>query len=255
MIIYEGMLKVLRGSRRFLFLTFPFIFLTACGSADVSVESESQTKSQTKLQTKSQTRNSGVSMNLSQKISLEEMESEIFNTFGSYQNCAYQDSRFADDAQRLVGMFNNVLSEMELSDSSISGAELRSFPPREDDKLAVYLCGDLLSDAYTLYRSVFLSNPFIEELWEAAQEDDKENLFESALGFVLYHELGHTILNHSAIKLENSDNSEFTEDEKSSAKNFDLLQELEADQFAYNVILLVGLNVEGSNLARQAGPL
>jgi len=234
------MLKVLRGLRGLL-LTFPFIFLTACGSADVSVEAESQ--------------NTGIHINLSQKTSLEEMESEIFNTFGSYENCAYQDSRFADDAQRLIDMFNNVLHHMELSDSSISGAELRSFPPREDDRLAVYLCGELQSNAYTLYRSVFLSNPFIEELWDTAQESERENLFESALGFVMYHELGHTLLNHSVMKLKSADNDDFTEHEKSSANSFDLLQELEADQFAYNVVSLVGLNAEGSNLARQAGPL
>lgn len=235
------MLKILRGLGKFLFFAFPFIFLTACGSADVNVEAESQ--------------NSGIQINLSQKTSLEEMESEIFDTFGSYDNCAYQNSHFADDAQKLIEMFNNVLRNMEPADPSISGAELRSFPPREDDKLAVYICGNLLSDAYTLYRSVFLSNPFIEKLWNTAQESEKGELFESALGFVLYHELGHTILNHSVIKLESADNSDFNENEKSSAKNFDLLQELEADQFAYNMILLAGLNVEGSNLARQAGSL
>jgi len=240
MIKCNDMLKGGYVLRRFL-LAFPLIFLAACGSADVDMESQSQ--------------NSGIRINLSQKTSLEEMESEIFNTFGSYENCAYQDSRFADEAQRLIGMFNNVLRDIEPSDPSISGAELRSFPPREDDKLAVYLCGDLLSNAYTLYRSVFLSNPFIEELWYTAQESEREDLFESALGFVMYHELGHTILNHSVIKLESEDNYDFAEDEESSAKNFDLLQELEADQFAYDVISLVGLNVEGSNLARQAGPL
>lgn len=237
MIKYDNMSKVLRGLRSFL-LAFPFIFLTACGSADVNVESQSK--------------NPGVHINLSQKTSLEEMESEIFNTFGSYENCAYQNSRFAGDAQRLIDMFNNILHHMDLSDSSISGAELRSFPPREDDKLAVYLCGELQSNAYTLYRSVFLSNPFIEKLWDTAQESEREDLFESALGFVLYHELGHTLLNHSVIKLESADNDYFTEHEKLSAKNFDLLQELEADQFAYDVVSLVGLNVEGSNLARQA---
>ncbi len=227
--------------KKFLLLTLPFMFFAACGSADVNVEAQSK--------------NSGIRINLLQKSSLEGMESEIFDTFGSYENCAYQDSRFADDAQRLIDMFNNVLRDMEPSDPSISGAELRSFPPREDDKLAVYLCGDLLSDAYTLYRSVFLSNPFIEKLWNTAQESGREELFESALGFVLYHELGHTILNHSAIKLGSSDSSKFTDDEKPDAKNFDLLQELEADQFAYDVVSLVGLNVEGSSLARQAGSL
>lgn len=215
---------------------FSALFMASCGGiTEINVETESK--------------NLGINFDLSRKNSLEEMESGVFDTFDSYENCLYENSRFADSVQGLIESFNGIIDDFESSGSSISGVELMNNPPREDDKLAVYLCGDLQSNAYAIYRSVFLSESFVEEVWKISRERDREDLFESALGFVLYHEIGHTILNHSEEKLINGDSAY----EGSYEINFDLPQELEADQFAYEAMSLTGLNAEGSSLAEQAG--
>ena len=53
--------------------------------------------------------------------------------------------------------------------------------------------------------------------------------------------MGHAALNHSAGKL------------RVGAQQFDLPQELQADQFAYDAMAAAGIGLNGSEMAKAAG--
>ena len=193
------------------------------------------------------TDNAEVNLSLGQKSTLLEMESDIFDDFSSYDNCASGSSQHLWTIQSLLDSLNNVMYEMRGMDFSVQSAMLLEYPPRDENSVAVYLCDDLRYSAYTLHLSVFISSRFLDELLAESSLQGTESAFESAAGFVLYHELGHAMLGHSSLKLQSSDG------EPSFAGNFDFPQEIEADQFAYDALMRSGIGVDGIELAMQSG--
>jgi len=95
--------------------------------------------------------------------------------------------------------------------------------------------------------SVFISSRFLDDLLAESVRQGAESVFESAAGFVLYHELGHAMLGHSSFKLQNTD------DERTFSNYFDFPQEIEADRFAYDALMRSGTGVGGIELALQTG--
>ena len=217
-----------------LLLAFSIVFLSACGS-------------QARVTLSSKTDNAEVNISLGQKSTLLEMESDIFDDFSSYDNCASGNSQHLWTVQSLLDSLNNVMYEMRGLESSVQSALLLEYPPRDENSVAVYLCDDLGYSAYTLHLSVFISSRFLDELLAESLAQEAESSFESAAGFVLYHELGHAMLGHSSLKLRNSDG------EPVYAGNFDFPQEIEADQFAYEALMRSGIGIDGIELALQSG--
>lgn len=200
----------------------------------------------TSVTLQSETDNSKIFIRLGEKRQLEKMESDLFGSFSSQENCLSYNSPFEGMANELILSLNGVLSELEKADDSLNGAVLLNGPPRETGTIAVYLCDGMKPKAYTLHRSVFISNEFLANLHLASIETQRVENFLPAAGFVLYHEIGHAALNHSAIKLRGEN------DEGGSSENsFDLPQELEADQFAFDIMVKTGLNLEGRYLAQS----
>lgn len=211
------------------------LFMAACGA-------------QGQVTISSQTDNSRVNLTIGQKSSMVEMEADTFDEFISYDNCVYDNSAHLQTVQRLIDSLNRTLTELPGTDPAIDRAVLANYPPREEGIVAVYLCEELESPAYTLHLSVFVSSRYLDELLLASQILGMEESFESAAGFVLYHELGHALLGHSAFKLQSGDGGELL-----YANNFDFPQEIEADQFAYESLWRGGIGVDGVELALQTG--
>ena len=215
-------------------LAFSILFLAACGSqANVALSPK--------------TENAGADLTPGQKSSLLEMESEIFGDFSSYDNCAFENSPHLWTVQSLIDSLNAVLHEMRGMESGAHPAILLEYPPRDENSAAVYLCDDMRYSAYSLHMSVFISSRFLDELLAESVRLGAENLFESAAGFVVYHELGHAMLGHSSLKLQNTD------DEQNFSNYFDFPQEIEADRFAYDALMRSGIGVGGIELALQTG--
>lgn len=233
MVKYGDMLAI--GIRaKTLTIAFSILFLSACGG-------------QAQLTLSSRTDNAEVNLTLGQETSLLEMESKVFDDFSSYDNCASGNSPHLWTVQSLLDSLNAVMYELRGIESSVQSALLLEYPPRDENSVAVYLCDDMRYSAYTLNLSVFISSRFLDELLAEAGRQGDESLFEAAAGFVLYHELGHAMLGHSALKLQNSD------EEPTFAGNFDFPQEIEADRFAYDALLRSGIGVDGIELALQTG--
>lgn len=222
-----------------LLITFSMLFMAACGG-------------QAQVNITSKTDNAQLNLTLGHTSSLKEMESDIFDSFGSFDNCVYADSPHAWRVRSLLDSLNGVLYEMPGTDPYIQSVLPADYPPREEYTVAVYLCDDLQSTAYALHLSLFLSNRFLDELLLTARQSEREDDFLSAAGFILYHELGHALLGHSKIKIQSGDEYETT-GESYYANNFDFPQEIEADEFAYNALLRTGVGVDGVDLAIQAG--
>mgnify|MGYP000193373039 CR=1 FL=1 len=217
-----------------LILAFSMVFLAACGSqANVALSSK--------------TENTKINLTLGQKSSLLEMESEIFNDLSSYDNCAFENSPHLWTIQSLIDSLNGVLHELHGIEPGVHSAELLEYPPRDENSVAVYLCDDLRYTAYSLHMSVFISSRFLDDLQAESARQGAGNAFESAAGFVLYHELGHAMLGHSSLKLQNTD------DERTFSNYFDFPQEIEADRFAYDALMRSGIGVDGIELAMQTG--
>jgi len=184
------------------------------------------------------TGNSSVDITVSQKIELSEMELAVFDGFDSWDNCRSENSAHASTLLYLIDMFNANLHAIPEKDPEIDGAVLMNSPPREENMVAVYLCAGLDSNAFTIHRSVFLSSVFLDELLKMSYTPENAGAYESAVGFVLYHEMGHALLNHSAGKMGDD--------------GFDLPQEIAADGFAYNLLQLTGVGADGAELARRS---
>jgi len=215
-------------------IAFSILFLAACGS-------------QAKVALSSKTKNAEVNLSLGQKSSLMEMESEIFNDFSSYDNCALENSPHLWTVQSLMDSLNSVLHELRGMESGVHPAVLLEYPPRDENNVAVYLCDDLRYTAYSLHMSVFISSRFLDDLLAESVRQEAESIFDSAAGFVLYHELGHAMLGHSSLKLQNTD------EEQTFSNYFDFPQEIEADRFAYDALMRSGIGVSGIELALQTG--
>ncbi len=169
---------------------------------------------------------------------LKAMESRVFDTVPE-ENCAPENSSYAWQIGTLIGAMN--------TSSKYQAAVLMEGPPRVDGTIAVYLCDGLGSKAYTLHKSVFISNSFLGKMEDEAFGQNRGDLLMPAIGFVLFHEIGHAALGHSAEKMYDAGSG-------GGLHGFDILQETEADQFAFELMADLGLGVlgyEGADLARS----
>jgi len=186
-------------------------------------------------------KNANVTVSLAEKRTLEKIEAGVAATLPPGQNCVSSRSPYYYDVEWVIAKVNPVLEKRTDILPPVRGAYLLDNPPRVEDRIGVYLCSGMEANAFTLYRSVYLSNDFIGRLKDAAPARGGTDAYTSALAFVLYHEMGHAALNHSAVKI------------RAGAPQFDLPQELQADQFAYDAMAAAGIGLKGTELARDAG--
>lgn len=230
--------KVFTAKKAALFLIA--LFISACGSnADVYVSAESNTGSKR--------------LTLHVRNSLTDMETEIFQTFSFSNNCDYDASPYSEDVQRIIEDINLNLPNLPDFEPPVNAVFLQSGPPRWSGTVAVHLCEELEAGAFTLFRSVFLSNAFLENLYSGALAWGDDELFEPALAYILFHEVGHAVMNHSADKIppvEEEENAPLGEHH-----HFDLPQEIEADSFAYDLMVLTDRNLLGMVMAHSLDSL
>ncbi|MBI5179703.1 MAG: hypothetical protein HZA04_10655 [Nitrospinae bacterium] len=184
-------------------------------------------------------KNVSVNVSWAEKKSLEKLELQTHKNLPEEQQCVSSRSPFADDVAEIIRAVNPYMETRTDITPPVRAVELRDHPPRAEDRIAVYLCTGMKPRAYTLYRSIYLSGDFIGGLKNSSAAWGGESAYRSALAFVLFHEMGHAALNHSALKLR-------------SADQFDLPQEMEADQFAYDAMAASRISVTGIGLARAA---
>ena len=189
----------------------------------------------------SNNKNVNVQLSFAAKKSLENMETAAWNGIPGAQSCGTAKSAFAPDVNGLIEKLNPFLAARAATTGSPSAAALLNNPPRGEDQVGVYLCAGLSEPAYTIHRTVFFNAGFIDALNAAAPGWGGEPAFRSALAFVLYHEIGHAALGHSAAALENGG-------------GFGPPEEIAADQFAYDAMAAAGIGYSGVELAKfQAG--
>ncbi len=182
-----------------------------------------------------------IQVKFSAKNSLAEMENSAWNSIPGAQNCGVAKSPSAAEIAGIVEKINPYLAARGAAAADPVTAAVLNNPPHGDGQIAVYLCSGLPQAAYTVHRSVFLSTDFIDALAGAAPGWGGEPAFQSALAFVIYHEIGHAALGHSANALENGG-------------SFGPPEEIEADQFAYDAMSAAGIGYSGVELAKyQAG--
>ncbi|MBI3795306.1 MAG: hypothetical protein HY280_11370 [Nitrospinae bacterium] len=197
--------------------------LAACGRT-AQVSSDAQT--------------TGVTMTAGEVRSLQKIESAV-STATNAQMCVSSRSPYYNDTAGLVNQINPVLGKMQNVSPPVWEAIIMDFPPRVDGTIAVFLCDGMTQGAETLFRTVSLSNQFISDLKSAvATAGADASAFNSALAFVLYHEMGHAVLNHSAVKL------------RGNQTGFGLPQEMAADQFAIDTMTSLGIALNGVDIAR-----
>jgi len=183
--------------------------------------------------------NAAVAITSAEKRSLETLEGSSYKNSGKWQNCVSSKSEYFHEASLLVEKINPVISKMADVAPPVLDVSLLDSPPRGENSVGVFLCDGMTSNANALYRTISLSNEFIGKLRNASTANGGDDrTFVSALAFVLYHEIGHAALNHSALKL------------RDDAK-FGLPQELEADQFALEMMASVGVDTTGVEIARS----
>jgi hypothetical protein len=189
--------------------------------------------------TSAQNQNAAVTMSAAEKKSLGNLELVLYQNTSQWQDCVSSKSVFYPEAAQIIDKANPVVARMTDIAPPLLEVKLLDAPPRSDNAVGIFLCDRMTSNAYALYRTISLSNEFIAKLKEAALANGGDNAtFTSALAFVIYHELGHAALNHSALKIR--DNAQFG-----------LAQELEADQFALDLMTSVGLDKKGVDVARS----
>ncbi|MFQ5432098.1 MAG: hypothetical protein ACE5EN_06290, partial [Nitrospinota bacterium] len=110
MIIYKNMMAT-RNRAGMLMLAFSIVFLAACGSLE-------------RVTLSSKTEHAEVNLTIGQKTTLMDMESEIFNDFSSYDNCAFGNSPHVWTVQSLVDSLNTVLHELPGTESGAHPAML-----------------------------------------------------------------------------------------------------------------------------------
>ncbi len=182
-----------------------------------------------------------IQVKFSAKNALADMENSAWNGIPGGENCGIAKSPFAPNVGGLVDQVNPYLALRGATAADPVTAALLNNPPHGDGQIGVYLCAGLAQAAYTVHRSVFLSADFINALDGAAPGWGGEPAFRSALAFVIYHEIGHAALGHSATALENGG-------------GFGPPEEIAADQFAYDAMSAAGIGYSGVELAKyQAG--
>lgn len=186
-------------------------------------------------------KNGYIQVGFASKQSLATMETTAWNGIPGGQNCGIAKSAFAAEVKGLVEKINPYFAARAVAANAPLTASLLNNPPHGDEQIGVYLCAGLARPAYAVHRSVFVSADFIDALNAAASGWGGESAFRSALTFVIYHEIGHAALGHSATALENGG-------------GFGPPEEIEADQFAYDAMAAVGIGYAGVDLAKyQAG--
>lgn len=173
------------------------------------------------------------------KKTLEKMETAAFAGAAGF-NCRPQASPYANDVKELLDTAAPVLSARIDVRPPATSIDLLTTPPRPEDGIGVFLCAGAESRTFTIFRTVFVSADFVHRLKENTANAGGDALFRSALAFVLYHEIGHAALNHSAAKLD-------------PGPSFSLPQELEADQFAYDTMAAAGIGFAGVDVAKFTG--
>lgn len=190
-------------------------------------------------QVSADSKSAAVSISPTEKSSLEGLEGSSYQNSAQWRDCVSSASPFYPDVSGLVGKINPVIGKMADISPPVNEVALLDAPPRGENSVGVFLCNGMSASANALYRTVSLSNDFIGRLKEAVRANGGgDDEFVSGLAFVLYHEIGHAVLNHSALKL------------RGDAK-FGLPQELEADQFALDVMAAVGISTKGVETARS----
>ncbi len=201
-------------------------FLSACGgyaNTDMSAHTDA----------------GAVSVSAQALHSLANMETGTFDDIISPGSCDSAGSHNMASVSAILDELNSSLPEMGNFEPPANSVLLRKRPPREDGTIAVYLCRGLASNAFTLFRSIYLSESFLDNLRTTAAEWGDDRLYFSALAYVVYHEVGHAVLNHSAARI------------PGGSDGFDLPQELEADAFAYDLIQITGRNPLGVVMAQS----
>jgi len=192
-----------------------------------------------------QTDTGAVSVSMQAIQSLTDMETGSFGDIASQGGCDFTDSRHVAAVAEIVDELLFYLPEMGNFEPPVNSVLLRKRPPREDGTIAVYLCRGLTSNAFTLFRSIYLSESFLDDLRKTSVEWGDERLYFSALAYVVYHEVGHAVLNHSATRIPGTDGN------PGGSGGFDLPQELEADSFAYDLIRITGRDPLGVVMAQS----
>lgn len=189
----------------------------------------------------SNNKNGYIQVKFASKKSLATMETAAWDGIPGGLNCGTAKSSFAPEVSGLVDKINPYLAMRALATPAPAAAALLNNPPHGDEQVGIYLCAGLAQPAYTVHRSVFLSADFIKALDGAAPGWGGEPVFRSALAFVIYHEIGHAALGHSAAAVENGG-------------GFGPPEEIAADQFAYDAMAAAGIGYAGVELAKyQAG--
>ncbi len=206
-------------------LLFLTLFISACGggSSHYYVSGESDSGS--------------VNVSIKNEGLLSAMEDGMFGTFATGGNCDLSKAEYLGKAKSVVDDINANLDILSAFSPPVYSVVAKRAPPREDGEIAVYLCDEIGFRAFTLYRSVFISNRFMEEMEEAALEWGDISILDSAIAYVIYHEVGHAAMNHSAVKMP------FGTDD--GGYHFDMPQEVDADRFAYEMMTLTGKNMLG----------
>jgi hypothetical protein len=180
-----------------------------------------------------------IAITVAEKTTLANIESTASKNLDTSQNCVSSRSAYFQNISFLVDKVNPVIASLS-NVSPATSVELLDAPPRSENSVGVFLCDNLSAGAETLYRTVSISNKFIGDLKEAVSAAGGDgNTFDSALAFVLYHEIGHAVLNHSVVKL------------RGNAPDFGLPQEFDADQFALDTMTAAGIGNTGIDIAKS----
>lgn len=216
------------GLGRAVVAAFCALLLSACGGATHGTITSTN-------------KNGYIQINFASKKSLATMETAAWDGIPGGENCGIAKSSFAPEVKGLVDKINPYLAARAVTITVPPTAVLLNNPPHGEEQVGVYLCGGLSQPAYTVHRSVFLSADFISALNGSALGWGGDPAFHSALAFVIYHEIGHAALGHSATAVENGG-------------GFGPPEEIAADQFAYDAMAAAGIGYSGVDLAKyQAG--
>jgi len=185
------------------------------------------------------------SLTQNEKASLSLLEGGVLESLYLDGKCDFGNSEFAESVESAIALINFKLDELKYNEPLIEQVVLLSGPPRLEGFVAIFLCDGLGFNASTLHRSSFISNGFLADLHAGAVEWGDEDLFNSAVSYIVFHEFAHAVLNHSAVKLpQNNDSASVT-------SGFDYPQEVEADRFAYNLMVMTGQDLLGMVMAQS----
>jgi len=211
-------------------IVFSALFLlSACGGTRAELHAVSNNKN--------------VVVTVDTQKSLSSMESEMFVSKIDSKNCSLSASQYKASLLEIINTINSNSEQFVDIRPPFNSVALLEAPPREEETVAIFACDGLDADVFTLNRSIFISNSFIDELQNESLYWNDQSLFIPALSYIIYHELGHALLNHSAIKLATT--------QQGQTYSFDLPEEMEADSFAYDLMTLTEQNLMGMVMAQS----